>query len=232
MRLSLAALLLATCCVACGQPAHHRFELTVATLDDRGQPLSGVAVSSGRQKLGVSAAGSKLVAFIEGRDGAALPLDVSCPEGYRAAPVRRVVKLQRTTSDNRMTAALVCRPEKRNVALVIDTNMAHVPVMLGDKRVAVTDAYGSAHALITSKPGGTFHVTLDTSSRPRVIPASPVHTVKVRDAEAYHLIREGFKVKPKPRRRRRRVKKPEAHRPTILRDSRTFGSVEAKEARR
>jgi len=197
--------------VACADPEppqEHRF--IVVALSD-GEPVAGVAVITGGERAGETDEHGELDITLTGRDGAAVPLVVECPEGYRSPVDLRPLRLQSfrhlETSDGSrgIRRTVSCLPTERRAAIVVRAaGQVDLPIMIRGREVARTDASGVAHFSLRLRPNRSVRVQLDTSTRGDLRPHSPESTLRMPDRDEIFVIDQPFEVEEAPRQRRRR----------------------------
>jgi hypothetical protein len=160
----------------CDAPTSDRgqsYPLVFRSLDEDGEPLPGVQVLAGGERLGTTGADSALSVRLTGREGMAVDFDLRCPAGTRPHGDKASLRL-RTLEGPPPEIELVCGRDKRMAALIVSApGFADLPVLLHDREVARTDASGTAHFLVEGEPHMPMRVVLDTGSRPRLVPAFP-----------------------------------------------------------
>lgn len=208
--------------LGCSEPAPppaEPFVLTFAASSDPGQPLAGVAVTLDGEAVGETDAHGILRVQHGGREGEYVQVQVQCPEGHRdAEPVppvalRRFERVADTAQDEGVRVSVDCPPTTRLAAVLVRADgQAGLPVRVGGREVARTDASGAASVVLRGSPQSTFRVELDTSSNPRLRPRDPMHLVTLADADDVfvfdpHLVEE--------RRRARRVRREPEPEPAV-----------------
>ncbi len=173
---------------------------------DPGEPLEGVRVSVAGEDRGITGPDGTLRLVIEERDGARLAIDAECPPGHRDAEAAEeiVVHPLETLAGGspRLEYPIRCAPTERRVALLVRAGgEADLPVHVGDREVARTDAGGAAQVVLAMAPGSAFRVTLGTGDRPRLRPADPMRTFTVGDRDEIFVLDQSFETTRAPRRR-------------------------------
>ncbi len=208
--------------LGCGSVQQERFVLDLKTQSDDGRPLAGVVVYFKDRPMGASASAGELQLVVAATTGQSLPLRFDCPKGYVATRDGVRVPL-RTSGDNRYQVVLDCKPEKRKALVAISTNMANIPLFLGDEQIGVTNEFGVAHLAVARAEQDDFEIKMDTSSVPLLRPMSPVFQFKMPDHDESFIVQETFVLEelppppppPKPKKKvKRKVEKKK--RPTRL----------------
>ena len=233
MRLPMQALcasLLVT--LACAAPQRELFEVNMVTKRDDGLALGDVSVYHGETLLGTTTKSATRSVQIEAEAGTGFPIRFVCPEGYSATrdevqvPLRRTSEVANSTSSEDVSLnsnpslssayalTLECKPSTRKAMLVVLSNMANVPVKLGNEVVGTTDLAGVAHLALEFPAKEVFELRLDTSSNDRLRPVDPHFPFVMTDHDELFVVQEAFKELPlvvgKRKRRPRRAKKKKA----------------------
>ena len=176
-----------------------------------GQPLQGVQIIAAGDPLGTTDETGNLMVTLTGPEGAAVPLTVRCPDGYRSPAGQRPLRLQRFTAlvagteENAISRQIDCPPSERNAAVVVRASgFADLPVTIRGREVARTDASGVAHFSTPLAPNGQLRLIIDTSSRPELRPQNPESTIRMPDRDEIFMIDQVLELAEEPRRRRRR----------------------------
>lgn len=207
---------LALVVVACTAEESERFAVAITARGADEAPLAGVRVWLDGHDLGSSDSRGRVEGSVTARDGEVASLAVACPPDHRAELPTRVVPLRRVDLSSGSSPAIEidarCEPVARPTPLVVyatGPGVLEFPVSLRGETIAHTDATGTAHALLALDPAEIVHVSIDTSSRPELRPASPVHTLRREDTDTILLVAQHFDA-PAPRRARPRAPFPAA----------------------
>ncbi|MCS6799503.1 MAG: hypothetical protein NZ898_13435 [Myxococcota bacterium] len=194
-------------------PPKHRVSF-VARSD--AEPLPGVRVSAWGRPLGQTGRDGVLRVDLEGLDGTSVPVAAECPPGHRTPSrlppltLRTFRGLDPRRAERGIEVAIDCPPAERVAAVVVRAaGQSDLPVLLGGREVARTDAGGVAHFSLRMAPHATFRVRLDTSSRPDLAPQNPGATFTVPDADEVFLYDQPFEVRVRRRPTRRPRRPPE-----------------------
>lgn len=206
-RAARAALLLAVgaCSLAACEPTDApRASFPVTFVARADEPLGGVKIRiDGDRALGETGPDGILRATLSGPEGATVPFQVTCPEGYRPPrempilALRRFVGLDRASAARGIQVTIQCSPVQRMAALVVRAGEPGLPVLARGREVARTGPDGVAHALLALPPETTFRVVLDTSARPELRPESPATTIALGDADDIFIVDQAFAA-PRP----------------------------------
>jgi hypothetical protein len=171
-----ATLALALSVVACAPPAaqQHDYELLVRVDSDPGEGLWNVPIYQGGGRVGVTGADGSARVKLLGGEGERTSLRAECPGTHVGPNEPTVVVLRSYQGQGLPEVAISCPPRTRKLAVVVKAkNGADLPIVHHGKTIGRTDASGTAHLLLKGPPGDAFEVSLDTSSRPDLIPKDP-----------------------------------------------------------
>jgi hypothetical protein len=195
-----AGLLIAAGCTAVKAP---HFELTVRVESDPGQPLAGAAIVRDGRTLAQTDAQGLAQLQLAGAPGERVPLQVSCPHGYRSPDKPLSIALKPLVEHGRRPQyRAVCLPLLRSVVVAVRAqNGPNLPVKYLGKEIARTDPAGACHALLKVAPGETVTLTLDTSSaeHARLMPQSPELRLTVPERDELIVFEQTFKREPEKR---------------------------------
>jgi hypothetical protein len=209
-RLALIAALAASACAEKAPPP--QFPVTF-TADADGEPLAGVKLKLGDRELGTTGKDGTLHLRLTGREGAAVPVQATCPEGYRQPEKPPVVKLQRFKGLDPVSEArgieigVPCVPEERSAVVVVRTTTPNLPILARGQVIGTTDENGIAHGLLKLSPNTTFRLVIDTSSDPMLRPQNPATTLTLSDADEIFVVNKNFTVEQKPTKKKKKKKK-------------------------
>lgn len=197
------AALAAASLAACESTPVPRASFPVTFVARADEPLAGVKIRiDGDRVLGTTGPDGVLRATLSGPEGATVPFQVTCPEGYRpprempALALRRFVGLDRASAARGIQVTIQCSPVQRMAALVVRAGEAGLPVLARGREVARTGPDGVAHALLALPPETTFRVVLDTSARPDLRPESPATTLALGDTDDIFIVDQAFAAPP------------------------------------
>lgn len=229
---ALIAVYLSLVVIGCGSVQQEKFTLDLKTQVDDGTPLGGVVVYFKDQPVGESTDAGKLQVVVAAVTGQSLPVRFECPEGYKAS--RDTVRVPlRSSGENSYQVVLDCKPFVRNAVVAITTNMANIPLFIGDERVGTTNQFGVAHVALVRAEQDDFAIRMETSSIEYLRPRNPVYQFKMPGHDEAFVVQETFFLDepppppPKPKKKKkRRVKKKKKKRPTRLKGlKRDFGKL-------
>ena len=167
-------------------------------------PVSDVRFWAERRDLGVTDEHGILRVQLTGREGLTLSLTAACPPEYRTAEPQRQLRLQRLRSadpPNRPATHDALRSDASarspsSSARVARPSEAFRSTPAG-QLVGQTEADGTAHLLIRSRPHASLRIALDTTAN-RMIPPDPVHTFQLQDQDDVLFVDQWFKPHPGP----------------------------------
>lgn len=187
------------------------FSIDVRVRTDVGDAVPGATVTLDSQTRGVSDATGALRVEIIGVVGQRVPVDVTCPAGYRQRASASEVVLRRANDRDAAVSSTAtldaeCLPERRRGVLVVRAVGApSLPVLLNGERIGDTGVSGIAHIPVDLAPGTVLRVTLDTSSAPKLRPVNPTQRFAIEDRDSVLVLDEAFAAAmPKRVSRRRR----------------------------
>jgi hypothetical protein len=201
VRGAVALILLASAC-ACGEPPRDAepFPLELLASTSARVPVAGVRVWADAQELGTTSARGALHAELRGREGRAVTLTSACPPGFRTAEARRRIVLQHLGA---LALRIACEPTERTAVLVVRARaaapLAGVPIRRDGSVIGQTGADGTAHLMLTLRPGTALRLALDTAGWPELVPRDPVQSYTVADEDSLLLFDTAFAPRPKPR---------------------------------
>ncbi len=235
--ISLPLLLAAASCAA---PQRQQFSISMRSVSDNGQLLSGVHVFHGDEKLGTTRESGVLEVNVEASSGSIFDVRFECPKGYQAMrdeveiPLRSAKEVAQDQEaraiSNGMALTLECRPDERNATIVVKANMANLPVRMGNKILGKTNADGVAYISLRFPAKEVFELSLDTSSQSLLYPSNPHFPFVMPARDEVFVIQESFRVveppppPPKKKKKPKKVrKKPPVKKPVIKRPVRVNG---------
>ncbi len=199
------------------------FRVTFHAEADPGEPLAGVDVSVGPRRFGATDPDGSLALDLTAREGSRHEVSVRCPAGYRTPTdlpdlvLRTFSALDRAAALRGIAYSISCPPEKRLAAVLVRARgQAALPVVMGAREIARTDAAGVAHVVLRLDPNTTFRVGLDTSAAPNLRPQNPAATFTVADADEIFVLDQPFELiatRRPPRRGPRGPRPPPTHIP-------------------
>lgn len=180
------------------------FALELRAAEGPDAPVGDVRFWADGRDLGVTDEHGILRVQITGREGLTLSLTTACPPAYRTAEPQRQLRLQRLRSagqptDLQLTAR--CEASERQLAVVVRTRgaaLGGIPIQAAGQLVGQTEADGTAHLLIRSRPHATLRIALDTRRQPDLIPHDPVHTFQLQDQDDVLFVDQWFETPPRP----------------------------------
>jgi hypothetical protein len=200
---------------ACTAPqARETFALELHAAEASDTPVSDVRFWADGRDLGVTDEHGILRVQLTGREGLTLSLTAACPPEYRTAEPQRQLRLQRLRGANSQTDLQLttrCEASERQFAVVVRTRgaaLGGIPIQARGQLVGQTEADGTAHLLIRSRPHASLRIALDTSRQPELIPHDPVHTFQLQDQDDVLLVDQWFETPPRPPPPKPRAPKP------------------------
>lgn len=217
---SLAALALPMLLWSCAarEPAESIYEVVFSAVDDRGAPVSEVAVLLDGSELGSTGTDGRLAATLRGRDGESAVLGAKCPPGHATAELPQRFRFARTRSLGDSPEALeigvLCaRSERLAVLLVRTPRRAGIPIVVDGRSAGFTNEHGLDHVRLDLAPGASLQVTLDTHALPGLVPANPSRMFTIGEEDSLLVFDQSFEDPPTKVRRRKRVKQEQPAKP-------------------
>lgn len=213
-------LTLATNACSASRAREQTFGIELHAVEASDAPVSDVRFWADGRDLGVTDEHGILRVQLTGREGLTLSLTTACPPEYRTAEPQRQLRLQRLRSGDAQTDLQLttrCEASERQLAVVVRTRgsaLGGIPIQAAGQLVGQTEADGTAHLLIRSRPHATLRIALDTSRQPDLIPHDPVHTFQLQDQDDVLFVDQWFETPPRPPPPKPRPSKPPP-KPTI-----------------
>lgn len=185
------------------------FTIDVRVRTDVGDAVPGATITLDALMRGVTDATGALRVELSGVVGQRVPVDVTCPDGYRPRAAASEVVLRRANGSDSADSPLLtldaeCLPERRRGVLVVHAVGApSFPVLINGERIGATGASGITHIPLDLVPGTVLRVTLDTSSAPELRPVDPMQRFAIEDRDTVLVLDQAF-VSPMPKRVARR----------------------------
>ena len=174
-----------TACEPSGPPG---WKVTLRASSDIGKPLSGVQFHRSSRRLGATGASGAIDVELPGRDGETADIMATCPPGFR--PLREPIHVKLRAfrgveqGHGHLEHRVTCRPERRNVVVVVQAPGAKtLPVLVDGERRGTTDADGIAHVFFQAEPSSMVRVAVDTSSEPELRPQNPSRPFQIADED-------------------------------------------------
>jgi len=170
-----------------------------------GEPLRGVPIKLGAQRLAVTGTDGYANLTIIGREGARANLDLECPANHRQPKEPVQVALFDYASGTVPEILAQCEQERVRLGVVVRSLGAkNIPLSLRGQPVGETDSSGIAHVLVEGDPGEAVDLVFDTSATPDLQPANPSVRLLLANHDDAALAEQRFEVKrdAAPRRRR------------------------------
>lgn len=194
--------LIAAGCGGSTTPAQGKsFEILLTAKADDGQPVSGVTFRSGNSLIGTSDERGRATATIQGSDGDAVPITVTCPDGYVSPedqPTLRLTHVRRVSQadTSMLNFDAVCTKRMREIVVVVRTNNAPIlPVDIAGRSAGETDSNGNAHfKLQLDRDVRTLSVSVGTTSAPMLRPQNPSRVFDLDGRDAILLVEQSFTI--------------------------------------
>lgn len=189
-----------------GESDKASFQTAFSVQTDDGTPLEGVALFTGKQRLGVTNPEGRFSVKLTGAPGATLPVETRCPEAYESpsATSLRLAKIKSLDKDSPRPIEHIstCTRKKRDMVVVVHAERGgSLPVIVDGKPVGMTDELGNAHLrLEVPRETKKVSVSLDTSPSPRLRPENPARVYSPEGRDAIALFEQSFTEAPLPRR--------------------------------
>jgi hypothetical protein len=177
------------------------YDLTIRVTGDQGRPLAGAQVFFQGSVVGKSNDRGLVRLAVNGREGEAVLLTVTCPDGYRTStkPIEvSLRKLAEPASSPEFSAN--CRPLTRSVVVAVRAdNGGNLPVRYLGQAIAHTDASGAAHVLLALAPEEEFELVLDTTGKPgeSLRPQNPSARFTVKNTDEILTFNVPFTIEPR-----------------------------------
>lgn len=255
----LTLLALATITVGCAAPKRTEFRVQMITKSDDGEKLAGVVVHHGKQVLGTTNSAGRLDVAIEASNHSTFDVNFECPKGYAATrdhvviPLRNAAEVAqeapvpleaeakgdspkpvKPTASSAYEVTLECKPTIRKAVVVVQANMANVPIMMGKNNIGTTNEEGVAHLSLELRAEEVFELWLDTSSQSLLRPINPEFPFVMPHHDEVFVMQESFTLLDPPKvvvkkKRKKRKKVVVKARPTqIITGKATWGSIRSK----
>ena len=205
--------------LACAPAEPERFSVEISATNDELTPVAGVEVVLGDASILATDATGRTTAEVVGGEGDQVAVHAVCPEGHGSAQVEDSFRLRRMSSLNdarkRVPLAIPIRcPRNRlDVALVVSSGVAAIPVRVDGQTRGLTDERGFAHVGLSVPSGARVQVELDTRGRPQLRPINPERTFLVTTQSTLLVHSQQLTKKRLKRARRKPARKPPSHQP-------------------
>ncbi len=190
-------------CAAAGctpPPPPTLYAITLRVVTD-GRPMPGAQVAYHDRVLGTTDVSGLFSMRTTGQEGAAIPLNVRCPEGWTSpvqpvtVTLRSAVSLAHTQSQAAIETTADCTPTQRIAAVILRApNRANLPVMYQGREITRTDPQGVAHMIFRVDPGEMLSFQLRTTDQPQLRPESPLLTVTTHPADDVYVLSQNFEI--------------------------------------
>ena len=186
--------------------------LLVTVSDLSNTPISDVAVSVDKKVSGLTDRSGVVTVPVTGTEGRPISVTARCPEGYRAgkgAETELTLRILHPLGDAEapplpIAANLVCSKVTQQFVLVVRTNQSkELPIVVGGRTAARTDADGVAQTVLTGPIGEEIEVVLDTDDYPTLSPRSPSRRLVIPDTPQILVFDQDFKELKKAKRKKR-----------------------------
>ncbi len=163
------------------------FEIVLKVEADPGTPIPGAVIVRGGKDLIATGVDGKAKLTLGGKEGDGYEFTVRCPADFMSPSKPVSVYLHHLSDPTKIPEYnALCPPTTRKLVVSIRAeNGANLPVLYLGKPIARTDESGSAHILLTMKPGDQFELQLDTSEKgnERLRPRMPTGTFAMRQRD-------------------------------------------------
>jgi len=200
--LTVAALALAPL-AACALGAPQPRDLEVEVRAEDGAPIAGAQLRVNGDYLGTTSPLGRATLRVPASAGERVPLSVTCPAGFSAAPAEQVVPLS-GVEPAKGPLRLSCQTEQREAVVVVHAtgSTAGLPVLVDGVPVGQTDALGFAHVHVRARPDSAFDVSLDTSANDKLSPTNPSQRFELDTNDQVFVFDTTFDT-PRPAKQRR-----------------------------
>lgn len=186
-------------------PTPHDLEVEVRAAD--GAAVSGAQLRVRGDYLGTTSPLGRATLRVPAKAGERLPVSLTCPPGFSAAPAEREVSLPaRGPSTEPLRLSMLCEAEQHEAVVVVRTGTsASLPVLVDGVPVGQTDALGFAHVHVRVASDSPFEVSLDTSTNAKLSPANPSRRFQLEDHDEVFVFDAAFDAaRPSKQRRGKR----------------------------
>jgi hypothetical protein len=179
-------------CTEAPQPELAR-PIELRAMTPAGEAVPGVRAWLGGTLLGETSSDGLLSAMLRGRPHQRVTLSWACPAAHEPLAAERELAVDPGAASAPQAPLKLearCTPLDIEAALVVRASGAPasgLPVVVRDEVVARTDAEGFAHVLLRARRGSALTVGLDTNEHPALVPASPLETFQLGDADTILL---------------------------------------------
>ncbi|HET9953498.1 MAG TPA: hypothetical protein VFQ61_03285 [Polyangiaceae bacterium] len=183
------------------EPVMNEYPVAIQVDANPDEPLAGVGIWSGSQKMGVTGPEGRAVTVLEGLEGQVFSLRVACPEGHREATQPLAIALHTVADgDPAPLYQARCEPLQRSVVVAVRAERGpNLPLLYLGREVARTDSAGSAHVLLKGASEDSIELTLDTSGSPELRPRSPSTRFEVPGNDDLLVFNQAFTLPPAPK---------------------------------
>ena len=219
LRVFVGCLLVAGCSAAPQKLTPYPVKLVAQS--DNGEPVQGAAFKTGDNEMGTTDHGGQVTVVVHGREGALVPIQVTCPRGFVSPPEGTLrlglVKSLDSTTEKQLEHKVICDRETRSVAIVIRAQGGpKLPVLVDGKQVTATDENGNAHvAMEVARDSTRLAVSLDTSDDQTLRPQNPYRAFELDGVDQFFVfdpLLAQVRVRHPPTRRAVRSKAPVPYR--------------------
>lgn len=177
------------------------FSVELRATSQDGMPLAGVAFAIGGHAVGVTNTNGRLAHAVQGQEGSALKVAVTCPADFEPPTQPTPLRLTRTrTIEDQaaqpLTVDVRCQKRLSDIVLIVHAEHGErLPVLVDGKPVGTTDSEGVAHVLLRRPRGDkSVQLGLDTTGRTALKPLNPSRTYQLNGRDAVVLFEPSFVV--------------------------------------
>ncbi len=212
---------LSSACAADEGEARQGFSLSFKA-SERDQPLPGVRIKLADEALGETDDEGLLNVVIRAHEGDILAVDAECPERFSLVEAPATVLVHRVNTlgnaagaeDRGLRTVVRCEPKLWEQLIIVRTEGASVgglPVRLNGAEVGRLGAGGTTHLVVRGVEQRPWVITLNTDSRPDLIPQNPQLSASIDRTQTVIQLRQQFSVErvKKKVRKVRRIERPQ-----------------------
>jgi hypothetical protein len=198
MRAAAPLLIAVTGCSALAPVPPPPQEVVVRFNGDPGQPLKGAALLHDGQKLSESGDDGVARLKLNGKDGDAFDIAVTCPDGFLSPAKPIQVVLKRLADNKKPEYDVACPPTNRTVVVAVRADGgANLPVLYLGREIARTDGSGAAHVMLKLKPDESFDLVLGTTENASLRPQNPFASFAVKERDEVFVFDQKFELEKK-----------------------------------
>lgn len=197
LRLALAVALSTGCRVE--GAAYEPVALQIVVESDPGIYLEGVPVRVDGLAVGRTSRAGALRTTLSSRAGRVVRVEHECPRGHAQPSSQKLLRLKAYRSGETpesIELKLVCRPTTRVGAFLVHAiGGPGLPVLLNGQVIARTSEHGIAHFSASGTAGTEYHVQIDASGSPNLMPRRTSHVFVLPDSHELFAVDQVFETR-------------------------------------